>query len=321
MSRDSKAKPREQFHSEKGIFVLSLDTELGWGCFDTVGVGHYEPAYRKTREAIARLCDLFDHYDVPVTWALVMHMLDDCTGHAEMDAPEFDWVRDWFDAAPCASGVDEDLWYGPEILETIRSREIEHEIALHGYSHMILGAPGCTREAARSEIKNAVEVADEFDITPETFVFPRNRIGHLDVLREFGIENYRGRDAHWYERTLPESLRGPFRFAAEFTRRPSPAVTPRERAGMCEIPGSQFFRPCNGKWRYTPEDSQVVRALDGIEHAAETGRVFHLWFHPFNVAIDLERHLELLGQILDRVAELRAQDRLLVRPIGAVPDG
>jgi hypothetical protein len=53
-----------------------LDTELVWGTFES---GPIDPErYDGTRAVIRELLDLFDTYEIPVTWALVTHLLTDC---------------------------------------------------------------------------------------------------------------------------------------------------------------------------------------------------------------------------------------------------
>jgi|AntRauMinimDraft_4_1070384.scaffolds.fasta_scaffold02396_2 hypothetical protein len=94
---------------DKGVFTISLDTELAWGAFDKGNVDRYEDAYRNTPEVINRLCDLFDEYEIPATWAVVSHLLESCDGdHSDRLSPDFEWVDDWFGELPCASGMDED---------------------------------------------------------------------------------------------------------------------------------------------------------------------------------------------------------------------
>ena len=40
-----------------------------------------------------------------------------------------------------------------------------------------------------------------------SFAFPRNEVGHLKVLKEFGFLCYRGVEPNWYEnRRVPEKL-------------------------------------------------------------------------------------------------------------------
>lgn len=295
--------------TDTGQLVISLDTELSWGSFDTAGVSTYKQAYWNTRPIIISLCDLFDEYDAPVTWALVMHLLDDCDGHEELNTPDYEWV-DWFNAVPCATKVEKNLWYAPDIFDQIRSTEVDHEIGLHGYSHLIMGAEGCTQEAAESEIRKAIEVAKRNGLDPDTYVFPRNNIGHLDVLRDAGIQFYRGVDARWYERRTTGPFRKTLRFADEALQWTPPVVTPRETNGLVELPGSQILRPFRGPWRHTPQNSQLVRARKGLDRAVSTGGVYHLWFHPFNLGINPGKHLDLVKDILSYASELRDSGQL-----------
>lgn len=297
-----------------GQFVISLDTELAWGSFDTGGVSRHETEYRNTRSVINDLCTLFDEYDAPVTWAVVMHLLEDCTTHEELVPPKYEWVN-WLEAIPCRAGVDEELWYAPDIVDRIQSSGVNHEIGLHGYTHMIMGASGCSREAARSEIKMAVQTANKAGIEPDTYIFPRNRIGHLGLLDEFDISVYRGVDGRWYEQNLPEKVRKPLRFADEAFKFTPPVVTPVRRNGLVELPGSQILRPYKGPWNRTPADSQLIRAKKGLDEAARTGKVYHLWFHPFNLATGSKRHLEVVKAILSYASELRDQDKLEICPM------
>lgn len=304
--------------STKGTFVISLDTELSWGCFDTVGVDQYREAYRNTRSVIDGLCDLFDTYDAPATWAMVMHLFEECSGHEDAVEPTFDWIDSWYRKAPCATEGETELWYAPDVLERIRATDIDHELGVHGYSHVILGDPGCSREAATEEIRRAVAVAERLDVGTDSFVFPRNEIGHLDLLERFGFQCFRGLDARWYEASAPSPIRRACRFGDEFLGRTPPTVTPSTRSGLIEIPGSQILRPDHGHWKYTPASSQVTRAIRGLDRAADRGEIFHLWFHPFNFGVGPERHLDMFERILAHAAKLRRDGRLEIEPMNAI---
>lgn len=309
-------------NDDTGVFTISLDTELAWGSFDKGTVGRYEEAYRNTPEVIDRLCDLFDEYEIPATWAIVSHLLEDCDGdHSDRMAPDFEWVDDWHSELPCASGMDEELWYAPWLIDRLQECETEQEIGLHGSTHMQLGADGCSREHAEEEIGAAVETLREHGVDPKSFVFPRNDIGHLDVLRKYGIEAYRGKDARWYEQAgVPGAVKPPLRFVDEAARLTPPIVEPVEREGIFEVPGSQLFHPSHDGWQYTPGESSVARAKKGLEQAARTGGVFHLWFHPFNLGHELEQDLGRLEQVLMTVQELVDQGEIECRRMQEIED-
>ena len=302
---------------DTGVFTISLDTELAWGTFDKGNIEQYEAAYRNTPQVIDRLCELFDEYEIPATWAVVSHLLEECDGdHSDRTSPDFAWVDDWFDQLPCASGIDEDLWYAPWLIEKIQDCQTEQEIGLHGSTHMQLGADGCLRQHADEEIGAAVETLRSHGVEPTSFVFPRNDVGHVDVLREHGLEVYRGVDARWYERaSVLSAVKPPLRFADEAIRGTPPVVEPVNRDGIVEIPGSQVFRPSHDGWQYTPGESSVVRAKKGLRRAAHTGGVFHLWFHPFNLGHKPDRDLARLEAVLTAAAELAAEGELVCRQL------
>jgi len=292
-----------------GALVVSLDTELVWGMFDT---GPVDPErYAGTRHVIRSLLSLFDKYQIPTTWALVTHLLTDCR------VSEIDWQshsncygRNGRNVAlPCQQELDQDLWYEPRILDWIENTEVDHDIGSHTHTHLVCDE--ATRDDARSDLEQSMTVAEHLGIDMTSFVYPRNRISHRDVLNDVGFEVYRGLDSRWYERfQLPDSVVKGARFAEEATEWTPPTVLPRTESGLVEVPGSQIFRPDHGGWQHTPQESQRSRAIAGLDRAARTGQIFHLWFHPFNFARDPERLLTAFEAVLAHAQSLVSQGRL-----------
>lgn len=304
--------------TETGVFTLSLDTELAWGSFDKDGVSKYGEAYRETPRVVERTCELFDEYNVTATWAFVTHLFTDCDGHeTDGGAAAYDsGRRSWLARAPCSTGVQQSLWYAPEMLATVRDCKTTQDIGLHGFSHLVFGDH--SRVAAKAELTAAVTAAREVGVDPSSFVYPRNEIAHTDLLARHGINVFRGRDARWYEHMPFAKIRKPLRFVDEVTVRPPSAVTPSERDGVVCLPGSQIFRPRHGPWAWTPAESQAQRARKGMDRAVETGGVFHLWWHPFNLAGDVDSHLAMLEDILAYMDSLRADDELEIMSMSDV---
>jgi hypothetical protein len=85
-------------------------------------------------------------------------------------------------------------------MDKIRLCAVPQEIGSHSFSHAIFGDPGCSRETARSELAACVRLAREMGIEMCSFAFPRNQVGHLDVVRDFGFTCYLGRETYWYLR-------------------------------------------------------------------------------------------------------------------------
>jgi hypothetical protein len=55
---------------------------------------------------------------------------------------------------------------------------------------------------------------------------------------------------------------------------------------------------------------RIRRALKGLREAARRKRIFHLWFHPTNLADQTDAMFAGLRQILCRASELRSRGDL-----------
>jgi hypothetical protein len=297
-----------------GTFVLTLDTELAWGCMDIGGLEIFREDYERTREVIDRLLEILVRYRIGATWAFVGHLfLDRCAlvngvKHPEIIRPKYPWWdQDWFHFDP-ATDVDTDpIWYGADIVKKVLSCPVPQEIACHSFSHVIFGDPGCSRESARSEVRRCVELAGELGIRLESFVFPRNKVGHPDVLAEFGFTCFRGEDPCWYA-SLPGPLRRLGHIVDQFLAVEPPVVEPvLDPSGLVNLPGSQIYLPAHGFRRLLPVGCRVRKAIKGLTRAGREGKVFHLWFHPFNLSRRTAALLGGLETIFAKTVELRSE--------------
>lgn len=80
------------------------------------------------------------------------------------------------------------------------------EIGRHTFSHVVVGDPSCSEACFDSELKKCRELAARTGVQLQSFVFPKDRFDHLDVLRENGFTCFRGRLARWYI-GFPRTLR------------------------------------------------------------------------------------------------------------------
>ena len=302
---------------EKGIFTISLDFELIWGTVDLFGVESFREACElERREVVDRLLELFNQFRIPATWCTVGHLfLDKCEvseskKHADVVRPQHAWhERDWFTHDPCSSEENDPLFYGKSLVEKIKNNSVKQEIGSHSFSHIIFGDEGCSSESARTDIAECVKAAEKFDIKLNSFAFPRDQVGHLDVLKEYGFTNYRGAIPKWYEhgenRSIVKRLAHLWDVVTAAT---PPTVLPEyEENGLINIPGSMIFFPMHGLRRHIPMSLRVKRARKGLDVAAKEKRIFHLWFHPTNMAFEIEKMFDGLRAILKYAAELREQ--------------
>ena len=314
--------------STKGTFVISIDVEMAWGTFDVGGLKKHERDFEKVREVITRLLEVFQHYQTPVTWAIVGHLfLDSCRpengiAHPDMPRPSYPWFpADWYSLDPCTNYKKDPIWYGKDIVELIRSNNVNHEIACHSFSHVDFGHKGCSEEIARKEIQKCVQLADNIGLQMKSFVFPKNKTGHLDILKENGFNVYRGKDKWWSDRFKRPLLNNIAQFAEEFFCLPPRCHLPAEvLPGLWELPGSMLFRSLNGPMALIPLSWRPRRALMGLHRAVAKREVFQLWFHPWHIANGLDKLINSLSIILKEASRLRELGMLEVVTLSEMPE-
>src|SRR5581483_3599741 len=169
----------------KGIFCISIDTELLWGRKD-LDYSAFVNRTKKERKIIREFIRLFSRYNIPVTWAIVGKLYED-------------------------GGR---LWSGKDIISWIKKEKI-HELASHSYSH----------EDFANIDKNKANL--EFS-KPKgySFVFPRNHIRYLGLLRRNGFKAYRDKDKFRHELLLPK-----IPYTGKAIR----------QGGLVKIPSSMYF--------------------------------------------------------------------------------
>jgi peptidoglycan/xylan/chitin deacetylase (PgdA/CDA1 family) len=297
-----------------GEVVISIDAELAWGYHDLETVPDRIDDAREGWQATLRL---LEKHDVPATWAIVGHLfLDECDGrHAEHPLSP-----GWFS---CVSGpaTPDDDWHALDLIGAVQSAEQDHEIGSHNFSHVVMN-DGVDRSVADAEIADSVAAARRFGIELESFVYPRNRVAHRDVLAERGFSCYRGpRPRRWYEDTAVRPLMkladwSPVGFEP-------PIVTPTiDEHGLVDVPASLYLFSFEGGARraakrlgYPPVVSVAKR---GIDEAVEADGVFHMWFHPHNLL--QPDGTERLDAILEHLDRRRKETDLTVRTMGEVAD-
>jgi len=318
----------ETLELEKGVFTISIDFELIWGTLDLFGREGFRGACELERKVVIdRLLDLFVEYDIPATWCVLGHLLlDHCIAekglkHPGIVRPSHSWCEgDWFDNDPCGNEETAPLFFGRTLVEKIRACSVPQEIGCHSFSHVIFGDPGCSRETAETEVGECMKAGRDLGIEMRSFAFPRNEVGHLDVLKDYGFVSYRGPEPQWYEgKRWPTALKRLGHLWDVLMATEPPVVLPRRTdVALWNIPGSMIYFPMHGLRRYIPASRRVKRALKGLDAAVERRRVFHLWFHPTNFADETEAMFSGLRSILDRASSLRARDRLTILPMGAI---
>ncbi|ELY95283.1 polysaccharide deacetylase [Natrialba chahannaoensis JCM 10990] len=290
-----------------GSVVCSLDAELGWGFHDLEPL----PAERVEagRRGWSTMLELCEEFEIPATWAVVGHlMLESCDGiHEDHPAPEgwFERERtDWWDRP--------DLRFGRDLVDDLLQSSVDHEFASHSFSHVLFGAPSTDRELAVAELERSLELANQWGQHVDSFIYPRNDIGHRDVLAEFGLSAYRGTSPTY------DGVRGLF----DSTVRDQPMlVEPTvDKYDLVNVPASMFLFGFEGPARTVAEsiwqDPMVLQAKRGIDEAVRNDGLFHMWLHPNNLTHP--RDNRRMRAILEYLSRRRAETDLTVETMADV---
>jgi peptidoglycan/xylan/chitin deacetylase (PgdA/CDA1 family) len=284
---------------DRAVFVISLDTELAWGSFDRNGLQNYGRLYAQVRTIVSDLLAMFERHDIKATWAIVGHLfLESCSregtdNHNHVLQPKYHWYpHGWLSHDPFSHVGSQPFFYAPDVVDRIRHAQPQHEIASHTFTHVILGDPECSGEVAYSQLLECQRLAKNKGKELVSIVFPRNSVGHLEVLCRLGFVSYRGPEENWY------TAAGAFPRLARLCRYADKllAATPpcykqlrcyREDASqpwLFNLPASMFYPPFGGFWNLVGIGRRVAQARKGIREAVARKSLFHLWFHPFNLA-------------------------------------
>jgi peptidoglycan/xylan/chitin deacetylase (PgdA/CDA1 family) len=293
------------------VLVISISLESIWGYLNTdnkvyVSLLRSDPS--GARRAVYGLLNLFEEYGIPATWAVVGHLLldrcDRINGVAHPDMPRFS--QNWYDTDPCTNIHQDPLFYGRDIVERIISSRVGHEIGYHSFSHVIFSE--CSEEVAEAEIAKGLEIArKEYGLSLQSFIFPQNKAGYMDILRKYGFRAYRGENIWRTPRSSSPAGRLLHRLVNPAKARPGP-VKPHWEAGILNIPTSMLF----GSYWLRPAD---IRAWLGLLETMGSGGVFHISMHPESL---LKSNLlgNQLRAFLSYVDRIRKRKELKVQTMG-----
>jgi peptidoglycan/xylan/chitin deacetylase (PgdA/CDA1 family) len=294
-----------------GYFVFSLDTELAWG-------GLWNPPHSEERsrdgaterKTITRLLKMFDEFGVVATWAITGHLFYEkcveCDICPIMDLKGKDsrFDRIWRTGHP--------MWYGADIVDLVKSRELNHEIAFHGYTHRRFDK--LSRDEARFEIQQWLILGEKINTVPQTVIFPQGRIRHLDLFREAGFICYRGKEVKHPVLSIPllgKVLNRINMFLSMLT--PQAYDVKVDSLGLVNIPSSQWLFRTNRSIEKILDSLNLHTlrfepTIKGIERAAEEKKVIHLWVHPHEFRT--EKDFEKLRFVLEYYAKQAKAGRL-----------
>jgi len=157
-------KPATRF--DKCLLVFSIDVDVGSQELGKKNKGENDRNVNDylseceigsiEEQAVPLILQSFDDLEVPVTFALRGQLME----------------------------VDDSL------IELIQGSPVEHDIGAHGYYHKDFEKLSIAE--AKKELELTSKAMKEHGIEPRSFVFPRNKVGHLSLLKKWGYLCFRG---------------------------------------------------------------------------------------------------------------------------------
>lgn len=267
----------------QGRFILSLDCEGKWGIAD-----HLQPADHaalttaRLQSAYRDICNLLDRHHVPATFAVVGLF---ALSPDQLRALPVEEIATRFPYCNAPMGAitagDFDGWHGEWLRGMLDS---SHEWGSHGITH------------TPYDQMTADDVLFEHSLVEstvgQTFIFPRNRVGHIECLEKLGISGYRA----FAQRGKIARLLGEFNILEN-----SEDALACKAERITAIPSGHFVNWKSGARRIVPVSVSRQRAAHMLDHAAATGGIVHFWTHPENIA-SAPATLDVLAAILEEVA-------------------
>lgn len=284
---------------DRAVFTVSIDFELMWGTADRP----YAHAFRglcetERAQIVERLLGLLTRYEIGATWGIV--------GQLFLEERERSTVRRQQPLQPAR------LYHAADLVRQVQTCPVQQEIGSHTFSHIEMDNCACSQTKAELEVGECVRQAARWGIEMKSFIFPRNRVGHLETLKKHGFSCYRGPEPQWYVRKR-RAVRRFGHFLDIATMQTPPSVMPMEENGIWNIPGSMLYTPSFGSRKFVPVWMRVRRAKAGLDLAVKKKQIFHLWFHPTDLACRADAMLNGLEQIFRYAAELRHAGKLRVK--------
>jgi hypothetical protein len=310
--------------AECGKLVISLDTEIAWGRISDPKRTEFYGLFEDARSIIERMLDMFEQYEIPVTWALVGRLIENSENPTRYLS---DNLSDYF------PGIDSESVYNnadlnsdsnsfvhfAEVVALIRNYSTPHELGSHSYNHCFFDEV-TDKNLIERDFLAMQSVTMQYGFNASSLVFPKNQVNHLEVVASNGIQIYRSEDVYWYDKYSRSGwLRKLLRQLDLLTPIAASNVQlETDQYGVCSLPGSIVFRrEHRGLKRLLPFGLLSSKSIRALNNCVKTGNYVHLWWHPFNFAYKPEQHFKHLEKVLVHASGLREKGKLEVLTMGA----
>ena len=202
--------------------------------------------------------------------------------------------------------LEDPYHFGLSLIEKINSTPFQ-EIGTHTFAHYTRWDSQEDEEFLLSDLLAAKKSAERLGLNLLSLVFPRNHYNEtsLSACKRAGIKSFRGNLGLYDWEPLKKLdvnhiLNRGKRFLDSFfsiSNHQTFNLKMVVESDPCNIPCSRFLRPYSRKLRFL-EPFKIRRMMSDMTHAAKNGLVYHIYFHPHNFGVNLEKNMEMFESII-----------------------
>jgi len=295
-----------------GTLIISYDCEGVWGMLDKLD-SLDESVFNKNSlvSLYKEVIRLHEDFGIPATFAFVGALISTKDEFQTM-RKKFQQARSinaWcakLDSVSCKFS-EQDI-HIPELLDLVKSSKVNHEIATHGYSHVIMNDE-LDDVSLSFELEGIKRNSELKNLEISTVIFPRNVVSYKFLDRADYIHGFRAPPKQ-YAPLSHKSVKRAFSLLKEFW-----PICRSEKFSMYGtkkvIPGDFFVNWRSGLRRLVPVWLTILRFRFSLKHACKHDGVVHIWLHPHNLLTGSDQ-LKLLSCMLHVVNEYRSNESLKV---------
>jgi peptidoglycan/xylan/chitin deacetylase (PgdA/CDA1 family) len=317
-----------------GVFVISLDFELYWGIRDKRPLPTVEEYLQNTHKIFPRMLAMFRKYEVKTTFAVVGLLAADSKEEMRQYIPSSQPKYSDSNLSPYTDGMiavkespEEDPYHFAGNLLQLLQEYPEHELGTHTFSHYYCLEEGASPESFKADLLAAKSIADNKGLAMDSLVFPRNQYNaaFMKICEEVGIKTYRGNERVWFCNPKPAGI---IKLPTKIVRTLDSYINisgnhcydlkELANGSPVDIPSSRFLRPYKPMGGSFSERLKLRRIKKGMTEAAKTGKLYHLWWHPHNFALNSEQNFKTFEAILQHYSELNTKYSFESRTMGEV---
>lgn len=292
----------------RGRLVISLDFEKYWGMWSDTELANYKANLVNVDHVVLRLLKLFSKRNIHATWAVVGLMFHENESQIKNYLPEStrfytETILNPYDYIERAD-LEPKFHFAKNLIGEI-SNTPHQEVASHTYSHFYCLEDGQTEINFRQDLELFRKVSVLNGYNASTIVFPRNQANpdYIPILREFGINAYRGNEKHYMYEAVKTNKNYALKRALRLLDRYiniSGHNTYRLNGVMevYNVRASRFLAPYSERSKFL-EPLRIRRIKQSMTYAAKNGEIFHLWWHPHNFGNNVSKNMDILTKLLD----------------------